>query len=303
VIDLDQSLSPTPVTPTDVTALVDLSRLPVLPSAVTEVLRLTESATSSAGAVAQAVQQDPVLAARVLRIANSGYFNFHSSVSGVQQAVTLMGLDLVRSVVVGAAISRLLRPDHTVPGFSLQRFWRHSAMTASGSRGIAQTTATRGREDAFTAGLLHDIGALVLACSQPEAYASVLQEGRLSGRPLAWVERRQLGTDHAEVGGVVARHWHLPPALVDVIRFHHAPAQAGEHSRLAAAVHLSDCVSHGVGEPGIETAPTPSMCSDVWTLLGGLAAGMGPDEIHRCVSRLREEAPSVEMLTGVLAAA
>jgi len=219
VIDLDQSLSPTPVTPTDVTALVDLSRLPVLPSAVTEVLRLTESATSSAGAVAQAVQQDPVLAARVLRIANSGYFNFHSSVSGVQQAVTLMGLDLVRSVVVGAAISRLLRPDHTVPGFSLQRFWRHSAMTASGSRGIAQTTPTRGRDDAFTAGLLHDIGALVLACSQPEAYASVLQEGRLSGRPLAWVERRQLGTDHAEVGGVVARHWHLPPALVDVIRF------------------------------------------------------------------------------------
>ena len=114
---------------------------------------------------------------------------------------------------------------------------------------------------------------------------------------------RQCGVRPHQVGGVVAQHWQLPPPLVEVIRFHHAPAQAGEHSRLAAAVHLSDCVSHGVGEPGIETAPTPSMCSDVWTLLGGLTAGMGPDEIHRCVSRLKDEAPSVEMLTGVLAAA
>jgi len=283
--------------------LVDLNGLPTVSTAVAEVLSLTASSTSSATDVARAIECDPALAARVLRVANSGYFALPSTISSLPHGVALLGLNLVRSLVLGAAVSQALRPPKPVPGLSFEAYWHHSVAVASASRSICKTTISRDPEEAFVGGLLHDIGSLVLAYSVPDRYAQVLKEGIFGGRPLMTIERKILGVDHAEVGARVAAHWGLPDLLVQIIRHHHEPRNGGLHGPLSAVVHVADCVAHSLGMHGCETATSPRIDSEAWTLLGGLMAGVGPGEVHRYATYLRDEQDAIARLTQSLIAA
>ncbi|MBQ0931402.1 HDOD domain-containing protein [Ideonella sp. 4Y16] len=202
--------------------LPDLSRrladLPPLPAALAEVLQALRQGGLTMERCIALIERDPSLAARCLRLANSPFYGRPGRIGSVSGAVTLLGLRTVNNLLTAVTLQQAIRPEQC-PGFDLNGFWRHAmnvAMTAS----TLSARLDLDPSEAFLAGLLHDIGELMLVVLVPEIVADV--ERRVAeGESARAVERQLLGTDHVEVGSAVARRWNFPPAIVEAIADHH----------------------------------------------------------------------------------
>jgi putative nucleotidyltransferase with HDIG domain len=213
--------------------------------------------------LAEVAMLDSTVSARVLRLANSVYYR-GKGVKSIAEAVIRIGIDGVRDVVYALSLMRTLRPMQ----FSHRQYWRHCLA-------VAQTTQIlhhRARRitipapELHAAGLLHDIGMLVLDRTLGVGYGRVLMNAHETGRPLFEIERQMIDTDHADVGARLLEHWHLPEALVQATAAHHDPS--GEGDQTAQMVYLADfvCNLHAVHHG---TAYRPeSSASDVWHALG-----------------------------------
>lgn len=209
-----------------------VAQLPPLPAAVRAVLGELDEGTASVGQVATLLQRDPALTARVLRLANSAFYGVPGRVASVHDAINLIGLRSLRSLVVTAGVTQAL-PRSVPAGFDTAAFWRHTVATASAARAMASAHGLD-EELTYTAGLLHDVGALALAAHFPDT----------SDDPAPASAGTALG--HAEVGAIVAAHWHLPATVVQAIACHHRPAEAVP-SVLVDVVHVADALAHGLG--------------------------------------------------------
>lgn len=258
---------------------MDLSRLPVVSAVVSEVLQLTASPEVAPAAVAQVIERDPVVCARLLRVANSPYFGSARGIGSVRHAVAFLGLEMVRALVVSAAVMEALRPAKPLAGIPLDAFWEHSSAVAVLARRVATSEVPALRDEAFVAGLLHDIGSLILACSSPERYRLVLDTGAKTQWPIVAIEPDVFGMNHAHVGGAAARHWGLPHSLVNAIQHHHAPGQALRFGDLASVVHVADAAAQSMGVAGFETAPGAWVEPCAWLILGGRRFGAEADRL------------------------
>ncbi|MBI2297898.1 MAG: HDOD domain-containing protein, partial [Armatimonadetes bacterium] len=202
--------------------------LPSLPVAVIRALQLLNNEDSTTDAIVVALSADQALAAQLLRIANSPYYGVSRRVSTIKQAAMVLGRKAVKSLVIAAAAEDYLsRPQD---GYLLDRgqLWQHSLVVAQASAMVAGRVQYRQTEEAFVAGLLHDIGKVVLnsylrACREKVA-ARLNAPGAGSFSDL---ETELLSANHASIGGVVASHWQLPERLARAIEFQHAPSEAG----------------------------------------------------------------------------
>jgi HD-like signal output (HDOD) protein len=200
---------------------------------------------------------DPGLTGAILRLANSAYFGFPRKVATVTQAIVVLGFETVKSLATGASVFRAIRPG---PGSGLDpdAFFRHGIAAATGARLAMERTAPRLAGSAFSAGILHDLGRLVIAEFLDGAREEVAKRIADGEAPEA-AETAVLGLDHAAVGGWFAGRWAFPDDLTAAIRWHHDPTRAGEHAALACAVHVGDLVAHmsGSGGSGRPVPPTP----------------------------------------------
>lgn len=251
--------------------LMAFDLLEPLPAHVLEAMRLLDDLSSSAEAVAAAVGRDPVLAARVLRLANSALYMRTRRVANLRDAVVLVGFAAVRSLLFTAVAYDAFAPG--APGYGLDRvrMWQHALAVASVARHLAQTRGLDA-EAAFVAGLLHDIGKMALSQSLEDQYPAVLQAVE-EGADFAEAERAVLGCDHAEVGAEAARRWSLPEPLVQAIEHHHRPDEVAEPG-LADVVHVADALSVMLGF-GVGADQLMHRCSE-----GALQRlGLSADEI------------------------
>jgi putative nucleotidyltransferase with HDIG domain len=216
-----------------------------LPDVFIRINRLVESPDSTSDDIAKAVSQDPSFTVRLLRVANSPFYGFSSTVETVSRAVTLIGTSQIRNLALSTSVSRTFAglPNELV---SMDNFWHHSLYCALTARILARKVSKRSDPEAvFTAGLLHDIGELVIFNRLPaqakEALLLVLDSG--DELPVYEAERQTMGFDHAQVGGELARQWHLPPLLVDCIAFHHDIQQAQNCPRETAIVHIANILA------------------------------------------------------------
>ncbi|MBQ0958637.1 HDOD domain-containing protein [Ideonella sp. 4Y11] len=209
--------------------LPDLSRrladLPPLPAALAEVLQALRQGGLTMERCIALIERDPSLAARCLRLANSPFYGRPGRIGSVSGAVTLLGLRTVNHLLTAVTLQQAIRPEQC-PGFDLNGFWRHAMNVAMAASTIGPRLDLDPSE-AFLAGLLHDLGELMLVLLVPEIVAEV-ERRTAAGEPVRQVERALLGTDHVEVGSAVARRWNFPPAIVEAIADHHrgGPAQA-----------------------------------------------------------------------------
>jgi len=222
--------------------------LPSLPIAVTRVMQLTNDPKAGLSDVAHALASDQGLAARVLKLANSAYYGSSRRIGTVSEAVVILGMRTTRNLTLATSCQDML--EREVQGYFLPRgaLWRHSLACAAAAQNLARRAHFRGTEEAFVAGLLHDIGKVVMSAYLKAEFAQVLTrvaKGRLT---FSDAEREVLGFDDAEVGARLLERWNLPTALVTAVRYHHAPSQAPE-SPLAALVHVADtiCLTLGIG--------------------------------------------------------
>lgn len=224
--------------------LACLQALPALPAVVTELLVSFDNEDADIAALTQRIACDQALAARLLRVANSSFYGLQTRVSTINEALVVLGFRAVRSMVIAMGVSGAFRAGQC-PGFEVQSHIRHGIGVGLAARALALETR-HNPEIAFTGGILHDIGKLVLASCFAAQYSRALAYREQYDCLLVVAERDVLGMDHAEVGGLLADAWHFPPALRAALADHHGPAAATAASP-ADLIHVADAIAHGLG--------------------------------------------------------
>lgn len=221
--------------------------LPTLPHVASRILAEVRSPETTAGDLADLVARDQALASKVLRMANSTLFGLREPVASLQRAVVIMGFTSLRSMVMTATMRALCSGDDRPRTDEL--LWEHSLGTAMAARLLAGTVAPQTVEEAYVAGLMHDIGKLVMRRNLGEEYQGVVDrvlEGETTFRE---AEREAFGFDHTQVGSVVVKKWRLPDSLEEAVRLHHDPAASQDGQSLCALTSLANavCVQREIG--------------------------------------------------------
>lgn len=256
--------------------------LPALPAALTEVLAALGHEEVNTEHLAQLIERDPALCGRTLRLANSPFYGLQGRVGTAHDALRLLGLRSVGSMMSAASLAAYAKLNRCA-GFDFKVYWRHSLAVSMAAREIA-IACGHDPDQASVAGLLHDVGQLALAAYFPDAFAAALDLGRSADCDDAPAERSVLGLDHAQVGGLVALHWNLPPAVVQAIRGHHTPppfAQPGTTTALTDIVHLADAMAHALDLSQNPHEYVPVVSLDSWERLG--AGGLDTDTMFALV--------------------
>lgn len=202
---------------------------------------LLEDPECPASALGQVIGRDPVLTARLLRLANSPFYGFPSRIDTVSRAVTVIGMHALRNLVlVTSAVDCLSR----LPVPNMREYWGHSLRAAIAARVLALHCDVAEPEALFAAGLLHDIGRQIIAAKLPEIAREVEIRAGDTEMSVDEVERAVLGFDHAAVGAELLRTWRLPSTLCEPIAFHHRPLEAADAQIPAAIVHAADIIAH-----------------------------------------------------------
>lgn len=223
----------------------EVGDLPSLPRALLDAMALMRQDDSSVVDLARCIEQDQALTARALRVANSVFYGVSGRVGTVRNAIDVLGRRTVQSLLTTAALAAQFRPP-PASGLDHQDFWRHAMATAMCARSLAVALKLDG-ESAFTGGLLHDIGVLAMAMRFPATVQAVAMRERETDRPRLEIERELLGLTHADVGAMVARHWHFPPEVVKAIEQHHGPQGSDtDKPSLGDIVHVADAIAHGL---------------------------------------------------------
>ncbi|MBU0983629.1 MAG: HDOD domain-containing protein, partial [candidate division Zixibacteria bacterium] len=198
--------------------LNDSSQLYSLPQTLVEVLRVTREEKSSADDLAGVLAKDPALTTRVLRVVNSPYYGMARQVSSIKQAVVMIGMRQVTALALSASVYRMT--DKWESTLDRMRFWRHSLSVSIAARSIAEKAGNRNLEEVFVAGLLHDIGLLILENSFPEEFRKIWKEAGRKGS-LVDLEEEAWGTNHARVGQFLLEQWQIPAIICEAVGRHH----------------------------------------------------------------------------------
>ena len=223
-----------------------LRRLPSLPSTYFETLKQLENHGVSADSVGAVIARDPAATARLLKMVNSTAYALEQKVTDPTQAVCLLGMDTVKSLLLCMQVFG--ESDETrQAGLSVEHLWSHSLAVGEMARRLtfAETHNNTLASDAFTAGLLHDVGRIVLASNLSKDYSEVIAAAKASGRPLHEEEAARFGVTHAQVGAYLLGVWGLPAGLVEAAALHHCPERcpATEFS-LLTAVHVANVFAY-----------------------------------------------------------
>jgi putative nucleotidyltransferase with HDIG domain len=239
--------------------------LPSLPAVVMDLLSNLDQEHVDISVLAKKVSHDQALTAKTLRLANSSSFGLQVKVTTIQQAITFLGFQTTRNLITAAAVTGCF-PHGRCPGFNDKAFWRHASATAACARALARRIRFN-QDVAFTAGLLHDIGRLVLVSAHPDAYGAVLAWRTQHEVSLDEAERAVLGVDHVDAGVALAGHWNFSDTMRQAIAFHHAPEAPGA-GFLAAIVHVANAIVHALDLAGEEDELVPRVSSIAWDAMG-----------------------------------
>jgi len=226
-------------------ALVDdVGELVSLPEVVLRINEMVNDEHANAADIGRVISQDPGLATRLLKIANSPMYGSMRQIDSISRAVTILGTKQIRDIIFSTTAAKVFEgiPNDVI---SVADFWHHSLYCALLARALGTLSRKANADTLFTAGLLHDIGHLIMLNRIPqEELAAIMMtvQGEAS-RDLIDAERELLGFDHTEVGAHLARQWHLPELIVDCIAYHHNPSQAKNHTAAVAHIHIANAIA------------------------------------------------------------
>jgi putative nucleotidyltransferase with HDIG domain len=223
-----------------------VKELPPAPRVLAKLLASLSKPDSDTAEVVQLITYDPSLTATVLKLCNSAYFASSTAASDLNEAVQRIGFNNIYRIVASVSGSRLLGPPQQGYGFAAGELWKHSVAAGIAAQCVAEE-AGDDPNTAFTAGLLHDLGKIVLAGALTDQYTKLVSETEARQHSLLEAEKTILGVQHAEIGGRLLAKWQFPDDLVAGVWHHHQPSGAENHNRLAACVYLGNMIAHFMG--------------------------------------------------------
>ena len=226
-----------------------IDSLPSLPALYREVVREAQSSNGSLAKVGDIISKDVGMSAKLLQVANSAVFGSSGEVSSIMRAVTLLGLENVKTLILSLKIFSCSQPENS-PCYKISSLWAHSLSTGMIARSMAtqEGFAQNLIDEAFLAGMLHDVGKVVLMDKLPEECLKISALVKSSGCQLWEAEQKTLGTTHAQVGSYLMGMWGLSESAVEAIAFHHCPGRsANETLGILTVTHLANSLEHGGG--------------------------------------------------------
>jgi HD-like signal output (HDOD) protein len=222
--------------------VTELGRLPTIPAIYFEVMNALQSASVSSFEIGEIVAKDPGLTAKVLQLANSAFFGSASNVSNPEEAVQFLGVGIIAALALTHQLFASLEPQK-FHDFKVEKLWQHSIQTGLMARGIAwlQSRNAKLAELSFTAGLLHDVGKLILIDNLPDSYRIVFLKAAQGKTKLIQLEKSEYNVDHADVGGYLLGLWGLSMPLVEAVNYHHQPnISMDQEFTSLTAVHVAN---------------------------------------------------------------
>ncbi len=257
--------------------------LPAMPQVASKVLELSSDPNTSAQQLQQIIADDQAMTARILKIANSAMYSCSRKVKTLTEAIVMLGFNSIRSLVVTSAARNLYNTRKTTTGLKERLLWEHSIGVAFACRLLVQERIPALAEEAFLAGLMHDIGKLVLNLRVPEEFDEIVQQVYNENCAFNQTEKQVLGFDHAEVGALLVRKWNLSPVLEDTILQHHNPEAMTVDNPLLLYLDLGNKVCHKLG---IGFVDEPDL--DINNCLANSILGLSPQTFDSVVVRLQE---------------
>jgi len=239
------------------------------------------------------LNEDTALSARLLRLANSAMFNFPSKIDSVSQAISIIGTQQLRALVLASSVMKVFKdiPEDLI---NMEMFWRHSIACAVSARIIASLRRAANVEYFFLAGLLHDIGRLILFKEVPIEMGQAMRQAKETQQLLFKEEHEIFGFNHAKIGGMLLKEWKLPAQLIDSTAFHHNPRRSTDFKDEVAVIHVADIIANSLqlGSSGEHLVPT--LDNQSWESIGL------PDAIiHTVINELEKQyAIAVEFVLG-----
>jgi len=245
-----------------------------LPNVYTRIVETLNSARASSNLVADIVSKDSSLSLRLLRLVNSAFYGFPAKIDSISRGITLLGTNELTTLAIGISVVRMFQdiPENLI---DMETFWKHSIRCGLFAQVLASHKVGLSEEKLFVGGLLHDIGRLVMLRKIPGKYIHAILMSREEQIPLYRAEQRLLHCDHAEIGRMLAKEWHLTTALTQMIGGHHSPAM-DRFPMESCIIHVADLLAHACGDELLMTTQIPPLHAKAWETIGLSPSILGP---------------------------
>jgi len=235
-----------------------VKELDTLPSTYYRIRRSIEDPRCSANEIGRLISQDQVIACKVLKIANSAFYGFPSRIDSIPRAVSVIGFSAICELILATSVIEMFLKQSNGSIFDRKEFWKHSLGCAIAAKVIAKYTGKFEIEELFTAGLIHDIGKVIIDQYLTDFFITIMSMTS-ENRNLTFseAEKNVLGYTHADVGALVARRWGLPYLLVETISFHHRLPDKMKNPKQVAVIHIADSIAKALrlGDSGYRRVP------------------------------------------------
>jgi putative nucleotidyltransferase with HDIG domain len=269
--------------------------LPAMPAVIMEVIRATDREGVTTHDIEVLLSQDPALATKVLKVVNSAYFGLPRQITNISHAVAILGFQQVRNLAMSLGVLNALGSSNPRIQEVQTLFWQHSFASGTCAELIARRKglARHDIENAYSGGLLHDIGRLFLMTLFNLPYQQVMKESLNRHLPLRLVEQKVLGASHAELGAELAERWNFPPELIAMIKAHDGDFSPGEPVQ-EYIVHIADILSDSISDQAFVGLKTPilSRAAD-W-------AGFSTDDYEEIKQKMTASVEQAKNMLGIL---
>ena len=227
----------------------EISHIATLPEVTLKIIRLVEDPDSSAQDLNKVITNDPALGARILKVVNSAFYGLPGQIGSINRAIVLLGLNAVKNIAIAASLAKLFRGGQICPQFNARDLWQHSIAVATGTQLLSKECGLGLPDEAFLAGLIHDLGIMVEMQAKRAKLIEVFDahEGN-PDKPFREIEATMIGVTHEQFGAALCKHWKFPASFGYVTGFHHRPLElASAHRTLTSLVHIADIMTKHLG--------------------------------------------------------
>jgi HD-like signal output (HDOD) protein len=224
-------------------AVKKITALATLPEVTNKIIATVEDPKASASSLHKIVAHDPALVSRILKVVNSSFYGLPGQIGSIERAIVLLGLNAIKNIAVAASLGQMFRGVKLTEEFTAKDLWTHCMAVAVTSRELAKLMKLPIGDEAFLAGMIHDLGLLVSLQVSPEQLRAACERSKLSEVPFCEIEREIIGVDHQQLGAGLAEHWKFPRSCQLVAGHHHHPAALSDsHRLLVTVVYVADTI-------------------------------------------------------------